>query len=186
MKRIIAIVCLLFLLAGCAGNGGEMDRAMSLRAKLLAGQGASFETDITADYGDKFYTFSMGCETDAQGNLTFTVLEPTSIAGITGTVAQGSGKLTFADKALAFDIMADGQVSPVSGPWVLMKTLRSGYLTSCTEEGDTLRLAVDDSYADDALHLDIWLDEKDIPIRGEIFWQGRRILSLEVKNFKIL
>lgn len=186
MKRIIAVICLLVILAGCAGSGGEMDRAMALRAKLLAGQGVSFDATITADYGDKFYTFSMNCETDTQGNLKFTVLEPSSIAGITGTVAQGSGKLTFADQALAFDIMADGQVSPVSGPWVLMKTLRSGYLTSCAVEGDMLRLAVDDSYANDALHLDIWLDPQDAPVRGEIYWQGRRILSLEVKNFKIL
>ena len=186
MKRIVAALCLLIILAGCAGSGGEMDRAMALRSKLLAGKGVSFETEITADYGDKFYTFSMGCETDAQGNLNFTVLAPTSIEGITGTVAQGSGKLTFADQALAFDIMADGQVSPVSGPWVLMKALRSGYLTSCDTEGDMLRLAVDDSYEADALHLDVWLGEQDAPVRGEIFWQGRRILSLEVKNFKIL
>lgn len=185
MKRIVAIFLLAVLLTGCAA-GGEMDRAMAFRAKILAGQGVSFEAAVTADYGDKFYTFSMNCETDNQGNLKFTVLEPSSITGITGTVAQGTGKLTFADQALAFDIMADGLVSPVSGPWVLMKALRSGYLTSCGEEGDMLRLAVDDSYAEDALHLDVWLDSQDAPVRGEIFWQGRRILSLEVKNFKIL
>lgn len=185
MKRIVAIFLLVVLLAGCAAEG-EMDRAMAFRAKLLSGQGASFDARITADYGDKFYTFLLHCQTDAQGNLTFAVKEPQTIAGITGSVAQGSGKLTFDDHALAFDLMADGQVTPVSGPWVLMKALRSGYLTSCGEEGDALRLAVDDSYAEDALHLDVWLGSGDLPIRGEIFWQGRRILSMDIENFTIL
>lgn len=185
MKRVIAIFLLAVLLTGCAG-GGDMDRAMAFRAKLLAGQGVSFDTKITADYGDKFYTFAVHCETDAQGNLTFAVREPETIAGITGSVTQGNGKLTFDGNALAFDTMADGQLSPVSGPWVLMKSLRSGYLTSCAEEGENLRLAVDDSYADDALHLDVWLDAADLPIRGEIFWQGRRILSMDIENFTIL
>ena len=128
----------------------------------------------------------MACRTDGQGDLSFTVQEPLSIAGITGTVSHSSGKLTFADKALAFDLMADGLVSPVSGPWVLMRTLCGGYLTSCAVEGELLRVSIDDSYADDALHLDIWLDGQDVPVRGEIYWQGRRILSLEVKNFVIV
>jgi hypothetical protein len=41
----------------------------------------------------------------------------------------------------------------------------------------------DGSYQDDALHLDIWLDENDSPQRGEILWQGRGILSVSVTNF---
>lgn len=185
MKRIVGILCLLVLLTGCTGKEAELDRAMSLRAKLLA-QAVTFDADITADYGDKTFTFSMNCQTDTQGNLTFTATAPNSIAGITGTVSSAGGKLTFDEQALSFDLMADDQLSPVSGPWILMQTLRGGYLTSCAEEGEQLRVAIDDSYAEDALHLDIWLDEKDIPVRGEILWAGRRLLSIEIKNFAFL
>lgn len=185
MKRIVGILCLLVLLTGCTGKEAELDRAMSLRAKLLA-QAVSFDADITADYGDKTFAFSMSCQTDTQGNLTFTVTAPSSIAGITGTVSSAGGKLTFDEQALSFDLMADGQLSPVSGPWILMQTLRGGYLTSCTVEGERLRVAIDDSYAEDALHLDIWLNEKNIPVRGEILWEGRRLLSIEIKNFAFL
>ncbi len=156
---------------------------MAFRTKLLAGS-ATFDAAITADYGDKTYTFSADCVVDAQGELTFSVTEPQSIAGITGTVSAKGGKLTFDGHALAFELLADGQVTPVTGPWILMNTLRSGYLTSCGAEGEKLRLAIDDSYKDDALHLDIWLDGNDLPERGEILWQGRRILSIAVSNFK--
>ena len=157
---------------------------MALRTRLLASD-VCFDADITADYGDEIYTFSMNCKADQQGNLTFTVTQPESIAGITGTVSAGGGKLTFDDQALSFALMADGQLTPVAAPWILLRTLRSGYLTSCGAEGEHLRLAIDDSYQEDALHLDIWLDKEDIPQRAEIVYDGKRILSLIVKSFAI-
>lgn len=183
MKRFLCILCFLALLTGCAATNEAMDRAMAFRTKLLA-SAVTFDASITADFGDKTYTFSTNCSLDAQGELTFKVTEPESIAGISGKVSAKGGKLTFDDHALAFEMLADGQVTPVTGPWILMNTLRSGYLTSCGAEGDRLRLAIDDSYQDDALHLDIWLDEKDLPQRGEILWQGRRVLSIAVSNFE--
>lgn len=186
MKRIVTAVCLVLFLTGCAGVDDSLDRAMALRAKLLASQGVRFDAEITADYGDSTYTFSMTCSSDNQGNVSFAVVQPESIAGISGTVSAEGGKLTFDDKALSFALMADGQVTPVSAPWLLVKTLRSGYLTSCCREGEYLRLAIDDSYAEDALHLDIWLGEGDGPVQADILWQGRRLLSVAVKNFTFL
>lgn len=185
MKRIIPILLILVLLAGCAGARDTMDRAMALRSALLA-KGAEFDATVTADYGDKTYSFGMHCRMEAQGKVTFSVTAPETIAGITGTVSASGGKLTFDGNALAFTLLADGQVSPVSGPWLLMKTLRSGYLTSCGVEDGCLRIAIDDSYEDDALHLDVWLDESDCPKRGEILWKGRRILTVEIENFVFL
>ena len=185
MKRILSLLVCLVLLAGCGSGKDGMDRAMALRSRLL-GSGASFDAGITADYGDRTYTFGMACTLDSRGNLEFTVTQPELIAGITGALSADGGKLTFDGKALAFNLLADGQVSPISGPWILMHTLRSGYLTSCGWEEGRLRLAIDDSYEEDALHLDIWLDETDCPVRGEILWQGRRILSVAVENFQFL
>ena len=185
MKKIAAMLCVFLLLTGCSGNDAQLERAMDFRAKLLA-QAVSFDAEITADYGDKTYTFAMHCESDTKGDMTFTVTAPESIAGISGTISASGGKLTFSDTALAFDLMADDQLSPVSAPWILMKTLRSGYLTSCGSEGEMLRVAIDDSYEADALHLDIWLDKNDVPSVSEIYWQGRRLLSIIVTNFTFL
>lgn len=175
----------LCFLTGCSGAAKEIEWGMALRSKLLKATSCTFDAEITADYGDKLYQFSMACQGDAQGNMTFTVTAPETIAGITGKIAQGEGRLTFDDAALQFDLMADGQVTPVSAPWILLKTLRSGCLTAAGVEGDLLRLTIDDSYEDDALRLDIWLDAENIPVRGEILYDGRRILSVSVTNFVI-
>ena len=184
MKKLAVVLCVL-LLAGCTGKRGELDRAMALRAGLLGSLGYSFDADITADYGDKLHTFSMHCTGDNDGNVEFTVTEPETLSGITGRVSSGEGELTFDQVALSFDLLADGQVSPVSGPWILMKTLMGGYLTDCVREGELLHLGIDDSYEEDALRLDIWLDAQDLPVRAEICYGGRRIVTMAVGNFVI-
>lgn len=185
MKRVFAAVLAVLMLAGCGLENGELDRAMKLRAELLAA-GCSFDAEITADYGDKIYTFSLTCQGNSAGDVTFEVTAPESIAGITGRITDEGGFLTFDDAALAFPLLADEQISPVSGPWILLKTLRGGYVTACGTEGEGLRLSVDDSYEEDALHLDIWLDGNDLPTRAEILWDGRRIVTVAVENFQIL
>ena len=185
MKRISLFLVLVMLLAGCAGENDQINRALALRARVQQMK-VSFDVDMTADYGDKTYDFSMNCKGDMEGNLSFTVTEPESIAGITGTISKGSGKLTFDDQMLVFEMLSDGLLSPVCGPWTMLKALQGGYLTSCGTEGDALRVTIDDSYKDKALHLDIWLGEGDIPKRCEIYWEGRRLLTMNVKNFAFL
>lgn len=182
MKKIVWVLVALLLLSGCGDTKAQLDRAMTLRADLIAAP-VTFDAEITADYGDKSYTFAMKCRAETDGTVSFEVTKPETISGITGSVGSEGGKLTFDNTALAFELMADGQLSPVSAPWVLMKTLRSGYLTSCTQEEDSLRVAIDDSYEEDALHLDIWLDSQDLPKYAEVYWQGRRLLTLTVSNF---
>ena len=128
----------------------------------------------------------MTCQTDAQGDFLFTVTAPETIAGISGEVSRSGGLLTFDDQAVAFPLMADGHITPVTAPWVFINTLKGGYLRACDPSEDSLRLIIDDSYEEEALQLDIWLDAKDIPIGAEILWNGRRIMSLEVSNFTYL
>lgn len=182
MKKILLAICAAVMLCGCSGSNELLDRAMNIRAELIASQ-IRFDAQVTADYGDKSYTFGMACTAQTDGTLDFEVTEPETIAGITGSISATGGKLSFDDVALAFELMADEQLSPVSAPWILVKTLRSGYLTSCNEEEGLLRLAIDDSYEEDALHLDIWLDGQDLPKYAEVYWQGRRLLTVTVSNF---
>ena len=179
---MITVGILLLFLCGCSAKQSELDTALKLRSKLQTA-GCRFDTVITADYGDKTYQFSLSCEADASGDLHFTVLSPESISGITGKIEQGSGSLTFDDTALAFPLLPDGLASPVSGPWVMLKALRSGYIRSCCLEDGLLRLTVNDSYEQNALALDIWLDENSLPIQADVFAENRRILTIMVQNF---
>ena len=183
--KILAAVLALVCLTGCGSKDAELDRAMALRAKLLTSS-VSFDAEITADYGEEIHTFSLYCEGDSKGNLGFRVTAPETIADIAGRIEAGEGKLTFRDTVLAFPLLAEDQLSPVSAPWIFYTTLRGGYLTAAGMEEDLLRLTIDDSYEEDALKVDIWLDETDTPVRAEILYDGRRILTLIIKNFTIV
>lgn len=186
MKKCAVWVLTFLLLTGCSGPPDEMDIGLELRSKLLQASACSFDAEITADYGDKIHTFVLNCNSNAKGDIAFTVMEPEAISGITGELSGEGGVLTFDDTALHFELMADDQLSPISAPWILLKTLRAGYMTSACVENGRILLSIDDSYEEDALRLDIWLDAENIPEQADILFDGRRILSVSVDDFEIL
>ena len=185
MKKLAALMLTVLMLTGCSKTKDMLDKAMTLRVDLLACESYQFDAAITADYGDEVNIFAMHCVGDNDGKLEFTVTEPETIGGITGIISAGEGKLTFDDQAVAFPLLAVGQITPVSGPWILMKTLMGGYLTACNEEDGLIHLMINDSYAEDALEMEIWLNEEVHPIQAEIGCEGRRIVTMEIENFQI-
>ena len=186
MKYALCLILVISLLCGCQTENAPLGDGLVFRQRLLSGNGCVFIAEVTADYGDVIYQFAMQCQADKQGNMVFTVLSPESITGIKGTITESAGHLTFDGTALAFAPIADGQVTPVTAPWLFLRTLRSGYIASAAQGEGMTYLQIDDSYHDNALHLDIWLDGTLTPVRSEILWEGRRILSLIIKEFTIL
>ena len=184
MKRIFCILIAMFLLNGCGTTTSEMDAAIELRQKLLVNS-CSFVADITADYGDTLYTFQMQCSVETSGNLTFTVIAPDTIAGITGQINHEDAKLTFDNTVLSFPPLSDGKLAPVMAPWVFMNTLRSGFMSACGKEGEEYLIFADDSYADNALHLEIRADSAMVPVGADIFWNQQRIVSIQISDFMI-
>ena len=179
------MLLLLLFLPACGHQDNCLQQGLQLRQQLLE-NAYSFVADITANYGDKTYTFAVGCTAEPNGDIHFIVISPESIAGISGKLANGDGFLTFDETVLAFPMLADGEVSPVSAPWLLVKTLRSGYLTSAGKDGSETVLTIHDSYENESLHLDIWLNDEGYPRYADVLWQGRNVLSITVKDFSIV
>lgn len=179
MKRWILFLISLCVLTGCGGKNTAMDDALALRGAIAQAKSCTFSVQITADYGDMTYDFALECVSDNQGNVNFTVTKPETIAGITGRITADGGKLTFDDTALFIPMLTDDQITPVSGPWLLMRTLLGGCITSCADG----RITIDDSYENDALKLDILLDSEGMPGVVDVYWKNRRILVMQVTSF---
>lgn len=185
MKKLYVLLVVIFLF-GCSGENSQMQRCLKLREALLKSTSCTFTAEITADFGDKTYTFTLDCQGNADGSLVFSVAQPETISGIRGVLSAGGGKITFEDdRAVAFPLLAEGDVSPISAPWLLYNTLRSGYIDSCGMEAERLRVTLNDSYEAQALQVDVWLDSEDRPVFAEILWKGRRVLTICVENFQI-
>ena len=186
MKRLIILTIVVFLLVGCSEKDSAVDDALLFLKQIADGNGCSFNAIITADYGNKLYQFSMQCSSDATGNITFSIIEPESIRDITGKISNERGVLTFDDQALAFEMIADGQITPVSSVWLFMRALHSGYIRSYETKDDLCHLVINDSYQEKAMQLDIYLTKKHAPIQADILWNNRRIITIQVENFTIL
>lgn len=185
MKRVFCLVLFFLFLPGC-GKNSALDKGMQLRNDLQQSGGCAFDTVITADYGEKTYTFSLHCQSDATGRLTFSVTEPATIAGISGFVDETGGKLTFDEKALAFPTIADGLITPVGAPWLLLHAMTGGYLKACEEKADGTHIVIDDSYRQSTVQIELYCNKSNKPVRGEIIWEGRRIITMDVTNFTFL
>lgn len=175
-----------FLLPGCSKTDNTLEQINQLRNSVLSANRCSFSSEITADYGDEIYSFTVNCSADSDGNMTFEVIEPTEIKGITGRFGDNYSDITFDGHVLAFPRLSDGLVTPVSAPWIFMKALRSGYIFGCANDEGQSQYLINDTYEDDPLELSLWLNESDLPVAAEISWQGRRMLTLEIKDFIIL
>lgn len=184
MRKIGSLLLLGALLCGCSADKA-MDEALEVRGRMVS-SGCSFRCEITADYIEYTEQFTLECTVGIDGTVEFTVLEPEEISGIQGSLDGAEGTLNFDELILGFPLLADERLSPVAGPWILINTLRSGYITACVREEDGLHLTIDDSYADDALTLEIYLDEAGMVEGCEIGWRGRRQLSMEVEDFAYL
>lgn len=185
MKKMTYVVILLLLLSGCTSKEESLTRIIKLRENVLQSSGCSFTAEVTADYGDKIYVFEMQCKADADGTVQFSVIAPNTIAGIGGELSSVGGKLIFDETVLAIAMLADGQISPVSAPWLFVHTLQSGYISSAVTEQDQFHVTFTDTYKENAFQMDLWLDRDDKPCRAEIIWEGYRILSISVKDFVI-
>lgn len=180
MKRILPLF-LVFLL-GCSGPDPAMETALDLRSRCLASPAVRFRAEIRADYITGFEEFTLDCETSPDGTVAFRVVGPEEIADICGTVRQDEGTVEFDGAVLAYPLMAQGRLSPLSGPWVVLKAIRSGCIIAAGQEGELTRVTIDDSYADNALTVDVWLEDGQV-IQAEVAWEGLRCLVMTFDDF---
>ena len=180
MKRILPLF-LVFLL-GCSGPDPAMETALDLRSRCLASPNVRFRAEIRADYITGFEEFTLDCETSPDGAVSFRVASPEEIADICGTVRRDEGTVEFDGAVLAYPLMAQERLSPLSGPWVVMKAIRSGCIIAAGQEGELTRVTIDDSYADNALTVDVWLEDGQV-IQAEVAWEGLRCLVMTFDDF---
>ncbi len=185
MKKVITLLIGFLFLTGCSSSGGTQDKLLQLRNRLEK-EPYCFTAHIQSDFGKVVYDFSLNCQFDTMGNMTFSVIAPESIAGVTGTVSGCGGALTFLDTSVGFPLLAEGELSPVSAPWLLVRGLRSGYLAAWSEKGQQTALTIDDSFSGEPMQVRLILNEAMVPYSAEILWDGRCILSLSVDNFQFL
>ena len=179
------MILLLGLLTGCKGEENWLEGAIAFRTKLISEGGCSFRAQITADYGKESQSFTLDCQGYSEGSLQFTVLEPETIADITGEILPEGGRVTYDGLQLAFPLLASGQISPVSAPGYVLTCWLKEFILSAGMSDGIYRVSYEKKINEKVLLIDTYF-EKDIPIFAELCYNGFRILSIKITEFVFL
>ena len=185
MKRFSCLVLCVCFLCGCTSAKQPMDQALDFRNKILNSGSCSFTAEVQATIDEDIYVFQMECIAEHTGILKFTVTEPETIAGVGGEISTSGASLNFDDVVLSVPMVADGRLNPLSSPWVLINSLRSGYLSGIGGYENGFLLSIDDSYKEDALRLNVYTTNDFTPQRTEIYHNGICIIAMQIDDFCI-
>lgn len=190
MRRCLIAILLatILLFSACAkdGQNSELQPAIDFRAKLLNAGGASFTAEVTADYGEEVYTFTLACRYQTDGKTEITVTAPDTLSGIRAQIENDTGRLTFFDTELTFGTLADGNITPLSAPAVLGRVWQSAYIAASGKEDKNLRVSYEDGNDTDQLLADTWFSQKGIPIYAELCYNEICVLRLNISDFSFL
>lgn len=182
-KKVLPVLLLLTLLTACKADHAPIQKALDFRTALMEAGGCSFKADITADYDQRVYQFTVTCDYETGDGARITVTQPEEIAGISAEVSADGAQLEFDGLELDFGQMADGLVSPMEACWLLGQCWSSAYIDSAGADGELERITYLDGYREKELTVDTWLDADRQPVCGEITYEGVRRLKMDITDF---
>lgn len=163
-----------------------MQQALDLRTALLTAGGCSFTAQLCASYDDVRYDFTLDCVCKTDGSAQLTVTAPQTLAGIAASIAGAQGTLEFADTAVAFGLMAGGNLAPMQTPQLLVQALGSDYIRAVGRDGDMVRVTCLHGYDEQELTVDVWLSQALLPQYAEVSYEGCTLVTMQLENFVLL
>jgi len=184
---IIILALAILLLASCARNAQSAEElAQEIREELLSASRLIIGADITADYGDRVYNFTIRYAGNAEAGE-ISVLAPEQIAGIVAEVTLENLVLVFDGARLDTGALTRGGLSPVGALPVLISQWQSGSIESVGRETlngvDTVTIV---TVIDESASQKTWFDARThLPIRAEISENGRMVVRCLFNNVVI-
>lgn len=160
-----------------------MQQALQLRTELLQAGGCRYAADVSVNYDDVRFDFSLDCVCGADGAARMTIRAPRTLAGIAAELSAGSARVEFEDTAVAFGLMADGNLAPMQLPQLLVQALCADYIEAAGREGDAVRVTYLHGYDEKELTVDVWLSGALMPDYAEVSYQGQMLAAMTITDF---
>ena len=160
-----------------------MQQALQLRTELLQAGGCRYAADVSVNYDDVRFDFSLDCVCGADGAARMTIRAPQTLAGIAAELSAGSARVEFEDTAVAFGLMADGNLAPMQHPQLLVQALCADYIEAAGREGDAVRVTYLHGYDEKELTVDVWLSGALMPDYAEVSYQGQMLAAMTITDF---
>lgn len=178
----MVMVCL-FLLSACSGKDSHLNSGIIFRTKLVQQNGCRFQAEITADNGSDVLQFCLNCDADGQGNINFVLTEPETLAGVSGTITENGGKITYDGMSVDFGLLLQDAVAPAAAPALLINSWISGYILWGGEEGEIYQLCCEQELEGHILEVESFF-KNELPFYAEVCYNGSRILEIRINEFQ--
>lgn len=134
------------------------------------------------DYGQRVQCFTLACDADGEGTTSITLLEPETVAGVTATVTDGGGRITYDGMALDFGLLANGDLIPAAVPCMLATCWMREYICDAGENETGRQVRYRKKIGEKELLLDTFF-ENGIPFLAEVCYNDSGILKIEISDF---
>ena len=189
------IILVLVLLAGCGrdsgGGQGAEELALEIRTEYIGMTALSAGLEVTADYGERVYTYGMALAWDQEAGTTLTLTAPEAVAGVTLQVKDGETALEYDGVRLETGPLSEAGISPVDAVPALLRQVREGFIAACcTEqlgEREALRVCyrAPEAQPGTGTETTIWFDTvTHALLRGEVAVDGFTVLQCVFSNFQ--
>lgn len=170
MKRTVlfALMITLVFLTSCAGAGVTDEQRVEEYRLIMAEANITVTADVTAGIGEKVVDYRLKCETDGEKSHV-EVLEPELIAGVTVTVSESSGELSYEGVILEANSLTDTGLSPVSALPNLAAAYARGHISALWRETyeETAAIVMDMTAAEDTT-MRLWINAETMsPLMAE-------------------
>lgn len=185
---------LLLTACGKGGGAGADEAALDIRAKYIALTGCAGQMEVTADYGQRVYTYEIDFTYGQEEGLVLTVTAPENVAGVTARITDGKTSLEFDGVSVETGPLSGDGLSPIEGLPALLKYAREGCIAESgfeTLEGDrqTVRMVCrnPDEKPGKGMEASLWFDRDTHElVKGEISSDGYTVLRCDFIAFTLV
>lgn len=163
-----------------------------MRTEFLAASSCTGTAEVTADYGQRVYQFTLDFSWVKDGETVLTLTAPEEVAGLTARIAQGQTRLEFDGVSLDTGELTGEGLTPMELVPALMEWTRTGFMAQCAYEdrNEVPALRVQfrdpDMQAGTGTECTAWFARTDHALlRAELFWNGELVLSGDFLSFTL-
>ena len=186
-------VCL--ALAACGGEAGESGAeqlALDIRGEYLEMAGCTAALEMTADYGQRVYTYGIDLSWQREGETVLTVTAPENVAGVTARILEGETALEYDGMRVETGPLDGSGMSPVDAVPVLLDYAEGGYIAACgmetVDEREVLRVDCrePEAAAGTGRECSLWFDPSTHALlRGELSQDGFTVIQCVFTEFQM-
>ena len=184
------MILLLALLCACGGGNEDNDLVLSLREDFQNMDAWSGEMELTADYGQRVYAYSVSFTGDREEGTTLTITAPEEAEGITAVAKEGQTWLDYDGVRLETGPLDPQGLSPMDALPALLTELETGTVAEVGTETDgdlsLLRLTLRDPEVTPGTGREtvFWFDKaQKTLLRAELRNDGATVVSCVFSSF---